>query len=77
MYVYNTWIAYSMSFLVQVPMPTTNKGHFKVVILLKLGTLEIYTLFLTAIILNFSSFHDSSLTAAWAGHRLLGRLKQL
>ena len=37
MYVYNTWIAYSMSFLVQVPMPTTNKGHFKVVILLKLG----------------------------------------
>ena len=39
-------------------------------------TLEIYTLFLTAIILNFSSFHDSSLTA-WAGHWLLGRLKQL
>ena len=42
-----------------------------------LFTLEIDTLFHTAIILNCFSFHDSSLTAAWAGHRLLCLLKQL
>ena len=40
-------------------------------------TLDIDTLFLTAIILNFSSFHDFSLTAAWAGRAADGRPKQL
>ena len=40
-------------------------------------TPEIDTLFHPAIILKIFSIHDYSLRAAWAGHQLLGRLKQL